>query len=113
MSAFDPKRTLLFSRPTPSGLLAWFDTMPYPEPRGHKYAYRAISRTRSNFRLSNCRAWDTNIHGYNSAFGAVARQTVKPILDAANVKHGKRVLDICCGPGMLAADMTFCGAYVG
>jgi hypothetical protein len=40
----------------------------------------------------------------------VARQTVKPILDAANVKHGKRVLDICCGPGMLAADMTFCGA---
>ena len=47
--------------------------------------------------------WDTNIHGYNSAFGAVARQTVGPMLDAAHVKPGKRVLDICCGPGMLAA----------
>jgi SAM-dependent methyltransferase len=25
------------------------------------------------------------------------------MLDAADVKHSKRVLDICCGPGMLAA----------
>ncbi|HSY97803.1 MAG TPA: methyltransferase domain-containing protein, partial [Steroidobacteraceae bacterium] len=40
---------------------------------------------------------------YDSAFGSVARQTVVPMLDAARVTRGMRVLDICCGPGMLAA----------
>ena len=61
------------------------------------------SRDPKQFSAFELSGWDTNIHGYNSAFGAVTRQTVGPMLDAADVKHGKRVLDICCGPGMLAA----------
>ena len=61
------------------------------------------SRDPKQFSAFELSGWDTNIHGYNSAFGAVTRQTVRPMLDAADVKHGKRVLDVCCGPGMLAA----------
>ena len=61
------------------------------------------SRDPKQFSAFELSGWDTNIHGYNSAFGAVTRQTVGPMLDAADVKHGKRVLDVCCGPGMLAA----------
>jgi SAM-dependent methyltransferase len=49
--------------------------------------------------------WDTNISGYESAFGAVARQTVASMLDAAKVTRGMHVLDVCCGPGMLAAGV--------
>ena len=61
------------------------------------------SRDPKQFSAFELSGWDTNIRGYNSAFGAVARQTVGSMLDAAHVKHGMRVLDVCCGPGMLAA----------
>jgi SAM-dependent methyltransferase len=54
--------------------------------------------------------WDANIRGYESAFGAVARQTVQPMLDAARVIGGMEVLDICCGPGMLTAGALQRGA---
>lgn len=46
--------------------------------------------------------WGAFIGGYNGTFGAVTRQTVKATLDAAEVGGGARVLDICCGPGMLS-----------
>lgn len=45
--------------------------------------------------------WDANITGYDQAFGPVSRQTVVPLLKAANVSAGMRVLDVCSGPGML------------
>lgn len=45
--------------------------------------------------------WDANIAGYDQAFGSVSRQTVEPLLKAANVTSGMRVLDVCTGPGML------------
>src|SRR5260370_39382578 len=54
--------------------------------------------------------WDTKIGGYDSALGAVARETVAPMLDAARVTRGMQVLDICCGPGMLAAGALERGA---
>ena len=54
--------------------------------------------------------WDTNVVGYDSAFGAVARQTVEPMLDAARVTRGMQVLDVCCGPGVLAAGALQRGA---
>ena len=65
------------------------------------------SKQFSAFELSG---WDTNIRGYDSAFGAVARQTVEAMLDAAHVTRGTRVLDMCCGPGMLAAGALQHGA---
>ena len=61
----------------------------------------------SAFELSG---WETNIGGYASAFGAVARQSVGAMLDAAGVTRGTRILDICCGPGMLAAGASERGA---
>lgn len=63
----------------------------------------------SDFELSG---WDSNIRGYDSAFGAVARQTVPAMLDAARVTRGMRILDVCCGPGMLAAGALDRGANV-
>lgn len=54
--------------------------------------------------------WESNIAGYDTAFGAVARQTVEVMLDAARVTSGRRVLDVCCGPGMLADGASKRGA---
>jgi ubiquinone/menaquinone biosynthesis C-methylase UbiE len=46
--------------------------------------------------------WDRNILEYDHSFGPVSRESVRPTLDAANVRAGMRVLDVCTGPGMLA-----------
>ena len=54
------------------------------------------SRESDQFSAFELAGWETNISGYNRAFGAVARQTVRPMLDAAHVTAGTRVLDVCC-----------------
>ena len=54
--------------------------------------------------------WSASIAGYDDAFGIVSRQTVDPLLDAANVEVDMRVLDVCCGPGMLAEGAIKRGA---
>jgi ubiquinone/menaquinone biosynthesis C-methylase UbiE len=54
--------------------------------------------------------WGTFIAGYNDTFGAVTRQTVPATLDAARVGSGTRMLDICCGPGMLSEAAAQRGA---
>jgi len=56
------------------------------------------------------KGWSVHIEGYNDTFGAVTRQTVEPTLDAANIRGGMRLLDICCGPGMLSAAAAKRGA---
>jgi SAM-dependent methyltransferase len=68
------------------------------------------SRDPKQFAAFELSGWDANIVGYESAFGAVARQTVKSMLDAARVSPGMRVLDICCGPAMLTAGALERGA---
>lgn len=68
------------------------------------------SREPKQFAAFELSGWDSNIGGYDAAFGAVARQTVAPMLDAAGVTRGMQVLDICCGPGMLAAGAVQRGA---
>lgn len=54
--------------------------------------------------------WGAFIGGYNETFGAVTRQTVQATLDAAKVGSGTRLLDICCGPGMLSEAAAQRGA---
>jgi len=72
----------------------------------------AIERSNDpkNFTDLEQAGWDENIAGYDDAFGAVSRQTVDGTLDAANVGRGMRVLDVCVGPGMLAAGVLQRGA---
>ena len=68
------------------------------------------SRDPKRFSAFELSGWESNIRGYDSAFGAVARQTVGAMLDEARVSRGMRVLDVCCGPGMLAAGVLERGA---
>jgi SAM-dependent methyltransferase len=72
----------------------------------------AIEKSKSpdEFRKFELAGWDTKIAGYDDALGPVSRQTVAPLLDAANVTAGIRVLDVCCGPGMLAQGAIERGA---
>jgi SAM-dependent methyltransferase len=54
--------------------------------------------------------WDAAIDAYERAFGPVSRQTVQPLLDAADVKAGMHILDVCTGPGMTVAAAIERGA---
>ncbi len=54
--------------------------------------------------------WGAYMEGYNDTFAAVTRQTVQATLSAAEVDSGDRVLDLCCGPGMLSAAAVSMGA---
>ncbi len=54
--------------------------------------------------------WAEHMEGYNDTFAAVTRQTVQATLSAAGVGSGDRVLDLCCGPGMLSAAAGSMGA---
>jgi SAM-dependent methyltransferase len=68
------------------------------------------SRDPRQFTAFELSGWDENVSGYNSAFGAVARQTAGPMLDAAGITRGMKVLDVCCGPGIVAAGALARGA---
>lgn len=54
--------------------------------------------------------WSASIVGYDEGFGEVSRQTVAPTLDAVNLRGGMRLLDVCCGPGMLTQGAMQRGA---
>lgn len=49
---------------------------------------------------------------YHSLVGGVTRRVVEPLLDAASVGAGKRLLDVATGPGYLAAAAAARGARV-
>lgn len=49
------------------------------------------------------RGWETVSSGYQQHFARLTSQSVAAILDAARVSAGMQVLDVCCGPGMIAA----------
>jgi SAM-dependent methyltransferase len=68
------------------------------------------SRDPKEFAAFELSGWDTRIRGYDAAFGTISRQTVAPMLDAAGITSGMRVLDVCCGPGMLSAGVLRRGA---
>lgn len=54
--------------------------------------------------------WGTLIDKYDATFGSVTRQSVEVTLDACGVRRDSRMLDVCCGPGMLSAAAVARGA---
>jgi ubiquinone/menaquinone biosynthesis C-methylase UbiE len=56
--------------------------------------------------------WQRAARGYDDAFGSLTRQAIDPLLDAAQVRAGARVLDVASGPGYAAAAAAQRGAQV-
>lgn len=49
---------------------------------------------------------------YHDAFSAVTSRAIAPLLEAARVANGSRLLDVATGPGTLAAEAARRGARV-
>ena len=56
--------------------------------------------------------WQGAARRYDDAFGSLTRQAIDPLLDAAQVRAGARVLDVASGPGYAAAAAAQRGALV-
>src|SRR5262245_29828461 len=54
--------------------------------------------------------WERAAEYYGDAFGSLTAQTIKPLLEAAGVRSGTRVLDVATGPGTVAASAAALGA---
>jgi ubiquinone/menaquinone biosynthesis C-methylase UbiE len=54
--------------------------------------------------------WDEQAIGYDRMLGRAAARVVGPLLDAAVVRPGARVLDVACGPGDATAAADARGA---
>jgi SAM-dependent methyltransferase len=56
--------------------------------------------------------WEKQAAGYEDFFGQITTRVVDPLLDAAGVGEGTRVLDVATGPGYVAAEAAGRGATV-
>jgi SAM-dependent methyltransferase len=56
--------------------------------------------------------WESIPRAYQHAFGTLTTQAIEPLLDAARVGPGVRVLDVATGPGYVAAAAEKRGALV-
>jgi ubiquinone/menaquinone biosynthesis C-methylase UbiE len=54
--------------------------------------------------------WEKQAAGYEDFFGRITTRLVEPLLDAAGVGPGDRVLDVASGPGYVAAKADERGA---
>lgn len=54
--------------------------------------------------------WGAKAGTYDSFAGAITKDAVAPVLDAAGVRAGMEVLDVACGPGYVAAAASGRGA---
>jgi SAM-dependent methyltransferase len=64
------------------------------------------------FRAFERAGWESagKAAGNDSAWGPITTRAVEPLLDAAGVKAGGRVLDLACGPGYVAVAASRRGA---
>jgi ubiquinone/menaquinone biosynthesis C-methylase UbiE len=56
--------------------------------------------------------WEERAGGYHRSLGAITSRVIEPLLDAAEVDRGMRVLDMATGPGYVAAAAAIRGAQV-
>ena len=56
--------------------------------------------------------WESIPRAYQDAFGTLTTQAIEPLLDAARVGPGVRVLDVATGPGYVAGAAARRGASV-
>jgi SAM-dependent methyltransferase len=56
--------------------------------------------------------WESHVDPYHRFFGPLCARLADPLLDAAGVVPGSRVLDACCGPGYVARRALERGALV-
>jgi SAM-dependent methyltransferase len=64
------------------------------------------------FNAFEAKGWETKASGYDSFFGSLTSRLIEPLLDAAGVGAGTRVLDVATGPGYVAAGAAKRGASV-
>jgi SAM-dependent methyltransferase len=64
------------------------------------------------FNAFEAAGWETHAAGYEEFFGPITTRLVEPLLDAAGVRPGARVLDVASGPGYVAARAAERGASV-
>jgi len=64
------------------------------------------------FNAFEAAGWERKAAGYAGFFGAVTSRLVGPLLDAAGVAAGTRLLDVATGPGYGAAAAAESGASV-
>jgi len=62
------------------------------------------------FRQFEHERWQKVASRYNDSFAPVTTQSIGPLLDAAHVRTGARVLDVACGPGYVTAAAAKLGA---
>jgi len=55
------------------------------------------------FRTFEHKGWNAASTGYETVFGPLTVQSADAMLDAARVVPGHKVLDVCCGHGILAS----------
>ena len=68
------------------------------------------ARDADAFRAFEHAGWQRASGAYERYWGQVTAQTAEPLLDAAGVAEGSRMLDVCCGPGLLAGAALARGA---
>jgi SAM-dependent methyltransferase len=64
------------------------------------------------FKTLEANGWERQARTYGDVVGRVTRRLVDPLLDAAGVGPGRRVLDLATGPGYAAAAAVARGADV-
>ena len=62
------------------------------------------------FNAFEAAGWEEQAAGYEDFFGQITTRLVEPLLDAAEIDRGKRVLDVATGPGNVAAKAAERGA---
>ena len=62
------------------------------------------------FNAFEAAGWEQRAQGYDRSFRSLTSRLVAPLLDAASVTAGTRVLDIATGPGYVAGEAAARGA---